>query len=266
MGSLPELHQKVESPFKRWLPLGVLVVLGLAIYASGLHSYLTLESIANNKAKFQSFVNQKQLIALGIYIAAYIAITALSIPGALIMTLLGGILFPFWIASFAVILAATLGATVLFIIARSSLGAALREKGGETLTRMSDGLQKDAASYLLFLRLVPVFPFAAVNLAAAIFGVPLKTYIWTTAIGILPGSFAFVFAATNFGVIVDQQKASFDACKLSNQKICTYAIDYSALVGPNLLMAFAALGCVALIPVVVSRFSNKTNKTKPISK
>jgi uncharacterized membrane protein YdjX (TVP38/TMEM64 family) len=261
MASPPVLQQKTDSPFKRWLPLVVLLITGMAIYASGLHSYLSLESIANNKAIFQNFVTQNQLVALLIYMAAYIAITALSIPGALIMTLLGGILFPFWIASLAVILAATLGATLLFVIARSSLGATLREKGGETLTRMSDGLQKDAASYLLFLRLVPVFPFAAVNLAAALFGVPLKTYIWTTAIGILPGSLAFVFAATNFGVILDQQKASFDACKASNQNNCAFAVDYSALVGTNLLMAFAALGCVALIPVVVSRFSNRTHKT-----
>jgi uncharacterized membrane protein YdjX (TVP38/TMEM64 family) len=261
MGSPPILHQKTKSPIKRWLPLVMLLITGMAIYASGLHSYLSLESIANNKASLQNFVTQNQLAALVLYILAYIAITALSIPGALIMTLLGGILFPFWIAISAVILAATLGATLLFVIARSSLGATLREKGGEALARMADGLQKDAASYLLFLRLVPVFPFAAVNLAAALFGVPLRTYIWTTAIGILPGSLAFVFAATNFGIILDQQKASFDLCKASKQNNCAFAVDYSALVGPNLLMAFAALGCVALIPVVVSRFSNKTKQS-----
>jgi uncharacterized membrane protein YdjX (TVP38/TMEM64 family) len=258
MNHAAEKPRNERSRLKRWLPLILLVLAATAILASGLHKHLSFESIANNKASLQAFVGQNRLVALLIFMAAYIAVTALSIPGALIMTLLGGILFPFWLGSFAVVIAATIGATLLFIIAKSSLGEALRDRAGEAIARMADGLRKDAVSYLLFLRLVPVFPFAAVNLAAAIIGVPLKTYIWTTAVGILPGSLAFVFAATSLGSVLDDRKSAFDACKLSGKSDCAFSIDFSTLVSPNLLLAFAALGFIALIPVLARTFLKKT--------
>jgi uncharacterized membrane protein YdjX (TVP38/TMEM64 family) len=261
MGSAPQLQKNEGGLLRRWLPLILLLLATAAIVISGLHKHLSFESIATNKAHLLGFVGENRLLAVLSFMAVYIVVTALSIPGALIMTLLGGILFPFWLASFAVLIAATTGATLLFIVAKSSLGATLRSRGGEVVARMADGLQKDAASYLLFLRLVPAFPFAAVNLAAAIIGVPLKTFIWTTMLGILPGSLAFVFAATNLGSVLDERKAIFDSCKLSGKTDCVFSIDYSTLVSPNLLLAFAALGCVALIPVVVRRFFNKTAST-----
>jgi uncharacterized membrane protein YdjX (TVP38/TMEM64 family) len=178
----------------------------------------------------------------------------------LLMTLLGGLLFDFRIGSLANVFAATTGATLLFLVARSSIGTAFRDKGGATVLRMADGLRKDAASYMLFLRLVPVFPFALVNLAPALVGVPLPTFVWTTLVGILPGTLAFTLAATSLGSVIDDKRAAFEACKILARTDCQISLDLSTLVSPKLLMAFAALGIVALIPVVARRFwgSDKT--------
>ena len=226
----------------------------LGIVLSGAHRLISFETIAVHKTALKALVEQNIVGALLLFCAAYIAITALSIPGALIMTITGGLLFNFWVGSAAVLVSATTGATVLFLIARSSLGETLRKTGGDTIQRMTEGLKSNAASYMLFLRLVPVFPFALVNLACAIVGVPLKTFVWTTLVGILPGTMAFTLAASSLDGVMDERKAVFDACTLTGRTNCQLSFDLSTLVSPKLLMAFAALGCIALIPIVAKRF------------
>jgi uncharacterized membrane protein YdjX (TVP38/TMEM64 family) len=245
---------------KRWFPLAGLGVVAGALYSTGVHSYLSAEALVLSKASLEAHVAQHAVLSVVIYVLAYITIVALSIPGALLMTLLGGLLFGFWLGSAATVIAATTGATLLFLVARSSIGSALRNKGGETVQRMTEGLRRDAASYMLFLRLVPVFPFALVNLAPAIVGVPLKTFVWTTLVGILPGTMAFTLAATSLGGVLDDKRAAFEACRTLVQPGCQVSLDLSTLVNPKLLLAFAALGIVALIPVVVRRFWSTDRK------
>jgi uncharacterized membrane protein YdjX (TVP38/TMEM64 family) len=239
---------------KRWLPLILLSVIALSLYLSGALRVLSAESIVLSKAGLEAMVAKFGTLAVLLFMLAYIGIVALSLPGALLMTLLGGVLFGFWVGAAATVIGATTGATLLFLIARSSLGVALRERGGETVQRMAEGLRKDAASYMLFLRLVPVFPFALVNLAPAIVGVPLRTFVWTTLVGILPGTLAFTLAATSLDGVLDDKRAAYEACKILGQPDCRISLDLSTLVSPKLLLAFAALGIVALIPVVVRRF------------
>lgn len=241
------------SPFRRWLPLALLALAALAVVASGAHRWLNLESIAMNKGRLEAFVDRHFLLALGGYMTVYVAIIALSIPGSLLMTLLGGVLFPLWICAPAVVVSATSGATIVFLIARSSLGEALRAKGGEAMARMSEGIRRDAAAYMLFLRLVPLFPFALVNLAPALVGVPLRTFVWTTFVGIMPASFAFSFAATSLDGVLDERLAAYEACRTLARPDCALSIDPSMLVSPKLIAAFAALGVLALVPVAARR-------------
>jgi uncharacterized membrane protein YdjX (TVP38/TMEM64 family) len=243
----------VTSPLRRWLPLLALVVVAAIVFATGAHRYLSIEAIATNKHKLEALVTRNFPLALATYMVTYVAIIALSIPGSLLMTILGGLLFPFWICAPAVVISAGTGAIILFIVARSSLGEALRAKSGPGIARMTEGLRADAASYMLFLRLVPLFPFALVNLAPAIVGIPLKTFVWTTFLGIMPASFAFAFAATSLDSVLDERLAAFEACKTAGRPDCSFAIDLSMLVSPKLLLAFAALGVLALIPVVAKR-------------
>ncbi|MGL5115681.1 MAG: TVP38/TMEM64 family protein [Beijerinckiaceae bacterium] len=242
---------------KRWLPLAVLAALAAVVFLTGAHRALSLEAFLTHKATLESHVRDNLLPALLAYMAVYIAVVALSLPGALIMTVIGGILFKFWLGLAATVIAATIGATLVFLIARSSLGEALRARAGDGVQRMAARLKQDAASYLLFLRLVPIFPFALVNLAPAIVGVPLATYVWTTFVGILPGSAAFTLAATGLDGVLAEQGAMLAACRAAGKADCRATLDFSTLVSPHLLVAFAALGAVALIPVVARRFLAK---------
>jgi uncharacterized membrane protein YdjX (TVP38/TMEM64 family) len=244
---------KPPSALRRWAPLALLVVAAGGFIASGAHKALSLESIALNKAALEAYVDAHQVAGALLYMTIYIIVVALSLPGALIMTLMGGLLFGLWLGTALTVVGATIGATVLFLVARSSVGEALRIKGGAAVTRMSKGLNEDAAAYLLFLRLVPAFPFALVNLAAAVVGTKLSTFVWTTLIGILPGSFAFTLAATGFDGVLDQQRMLFEACRAAGEPDCRIALDLSSLISKPLLLAFAALGLVALIPVMAKR-------------
>ena len=118
----------------------------------------------------------------------------------------------------------------------------------------SSDLAQDAASYLLFLRLVPAFPFWLVNLAPALLGVPLRTFVWTTAVGIIPGTFAYSFAGAGLDSIAAAQKQAFLACVATGATDCKAHIYLHQLVTKELVLAFAALGVVALIPVVIKRW------------
>ncbi len=242
-----------SSAARRWLPLALLVAVVLVVLGTGVHRFLSLETIVANKMRLETFVDGHRLAALAGYMALYIAIIALSIPGSLIMTLTGGLLFPLWICAPAVIVSATAGATLVFLIARSAFGEALRTRGGPRLARIAEGIRRDAASYMLFLRLVPLFPFALVNLAPALVGVPLRTFVWTTFVGVMPASIAFSFAATSLDGLLDEKTAAFEACRILGRADCSLAIDASMLVSPRLLVAFGALGLLALVPVVARR-------------
>jgi uncharacterized membrane protein YdjX (TVP38/TMEM64 family) len=251
----------VPSTFRRWLPLAVLGAALALTFATGAHKWLSVALVAQHKAALESYVETNATLSVAIYMALYIAVTALSIPGALIMTIAGGLLFSFWTAVPATLVAATTGASVLFLVAQSSFGGTLRGQGGDMVARMADGLKEDAASYMLFLRLVPVFPFAVVNIVPALVGIPLRTFIWTTFVGIMPATTAFTLAAASLDGVIDDNNAAFGACKASGKADCVLSVDLSTLVSPKLLLVFAALGIVALIPVVAKRYlTKKTGK------
>lgn len=242
----------------RWLPLAVLAVAMALVPALGLHKYLTFKSIGLNYEALRQFIANHTVAALGAYVLAYVAVVALSLPGALVMTLAGGLLFGWKLAAPATVIGATIGATIIFLVARTSLGSALAAKGGPTLQKIIAGFRDDAWSYLLFLRLVPVFPFFLVNLAPGLAGVPLLTYVVTTLIGIIPGTTAYSIAGSGLGSVVEAQNTVYNACLAQHPAdaatACSYEIDVRHLVTGELLLAFAALGVVALIPIALKKW------------
>jgi uncharacterized membrane protein YdjX (TVP38/TMEM64 family) len=212
----------------RLAPLG-LIGLGLAlVYVFGLHRFLSLETLAAARDSLAQTVAANPLGAAAAYVGLYVAAVALSFPGASFFTVAGGLLFGCVLGGFLAVAAATMGATLIFLIARTSLGDLLAERAGPRMTRLGDGFRAEGFSYLLFLRLVPLFPFWIVNLAAALFGMRLLPYVAATAIGIVPGTFVLAY----FGRGLD-----------------------SALVreGPpfELLIGLALLGAMALIPPLI---------------
>ncbi|MEN8723412.1 MAG: TVP38/TMEM64 family protein [Alphaproteobacteria bacterium] len=250
---MSEAVEKRKSPLRQWAPLMLLIALGVLVYSQGWHHYLSLEFVADNRDALQGFVADTYVLAIIVFAVIYAISTALSLPGGVILTILGGFLFGPFVGGGIVIFAATIGATGIFLIARSSVGEPLAKRAGPWLEKLRDGFQDNAMSYLLFLRLVPAFPFWLVNLAPALLGVPMRTYVIGTFFGIIPGTFAFAFVGGGLDSIIAAQRQSYDECVASGAMDCAFTLDPGALITTQLLLAFAALGVVALLPVVVKR-------------
>ncbi len=243
-----ERRGRARRLLRLW-PLGLVALLLAGFFALGGHRHLSLDGLIRNRDVLAATVAAHFLPALAGFALFYVFATAVSIPGLAVMTLAGGFLFGWLAAGIVVVAAATLGATILFLIARTSFGAALADKAGPRLARFAEGFREDAFSYLMFLRLVPIFPFWVVNLAPALAGVPLRIFVVTTALGILPGTFAFTLIGSGLDSVIEAQIAAQPGCLAD--PACTPSIDPGALVTPKLVAAFAALGLVALIPVAV---------------
>lgn len=257
LGSTSKTARK-SGGLSRWAPLVGIAALMALVFAMGWHKYLTLEQIGRNYDALTGYIESNLALSLTAYAALYIVVVALSLPGALALTLAGGILFGWQIGGPAAIVAATIGATVIFLVARTSLGETLAAKAGPAISRLRDGFQENALSYLLFLRLVPAFPFFIVNLAPAILGVKLRTYVIATFLGIIPGTMAFSFAASQLGTVIEKTNTEHVACVAEKgEAACPYVIDTGTLVSKEIILAFAALGIVALIPVIVKKLSKR---------
>ncbi|HEX8168647.1 MAG TPA: VTT domain-containing protein [Beijerinckiaceae bacterium] len=245
----------------RYLPLAVLIVLSAAAaFASYRYNFLSLEKIVAYRDRLQGFVHAYGPMAVIAYSASYVTIVALSIPGGVFMTILGGFLFGWLFGGAIASVSATLGAVLVFLIARTSVGDILVRKAGPRLQKFAEGFREDAFSYLLFLRFLPIMPFWMTNLAPALFGVRLETFAFATMIGILPATFTFATAGAGLDSVIAAQKASFSACKASGRVDCAFDLDVWSLLTPQILAAFAALGVMALIPVVVRHWRRRAAK------
>ncbi len=246
---------RVPQALKRLWPLLLIGVAMAIVWQTGLHRYLSLEGLIENREALTRLVSGNLAVAVLGYVAVYIVTVALSLPGALFLTIAGGLMFGWAIAGSATVIAATLGASVIFLAAKTALGTSLRAKAGPFLDRLASGFEEDAFNYLLFLRLVPAFPFWLVNLAPAFLGVSLKTFFIATLIGIIPGTFAFAFVGAGLGSVIDAQAEDYRACQATDPSgaTCTVSLDTSALITPEIIAAFVALGVVAIIPVIVKK-------------
>jgi uncharacterized membrane protein YdjX (TVP38/TMEM64 family) len=167
----------------------------------------------------------------------YAAAIALSIPGGAILTIAGGFLFGVVAATCYVVIAATFGATILFLIARTALGDTLRRKAGPAVRRMEVGFRENALNYLLFLRLIPVFPFWLVNLVPAFLGVPLTTYIVATLVGIIPGSLVYASVGNGLGAVFDAGGRP----------------DLGIIFKPEIILPIVGLAVLAILPVAYKK-------------
>lgn len=222
---------------RRLLPLALLLVaLGL-VFATGAHELVSLESLRRHRATLVAFVAEWPVLSALLYVLLYTALTALSIPGALALTLAGGFLFGTLLATLLVVIGATLGAVLLFLIASTALGEPLRARASPWLARMAEGFRADAFSYLLVLRLVPLFPFWLVNLVPALLGVPLRTFALATALGIVPGSLVYASVGAGLGHLLERGEEP----------------DLDLILEPALLLPLLGLALLALLPIAWRR-------------
>lgn len=244
-----EQGTRTRPAWRRWLPLVVLLALMGLGFALGWHRYLSLSELIRNREVLVEVVERHQIAAALAFCALYVAAVALSFPGASLLTMAGGLLFGALAAGVMTAFSATLGAVLIFLIARSSLGHALKERAGPMMERLATGLREDAFNYLLFLRLTPIFPFWLVNVAPALVDVPLRIYVLATFVGILPGTFAYAFLGSGLDSLIAAQEAASPGCAAKG----TCEIDPSALITREMIAAFVLLGIVSLIPVVAKK-------------
>lgn len=223
----------VTAQIRRFVPLAVMLALGFAAIYFDLHRSLTLDALRENRHALQNFVNENRVLSAAAFAAGYALVVALSFPGATILSVTGGFLFGVIVGGALIVLAATIGAILVFLVARSVIGDALRRRAGPFLRRMEDGFRTNAFSYLLFLRLVPAFPFWVVNLVPPLLGVRLSVFGAATAIGIIPGTFVFAAFGSGLGNIFDAGGE----------------IQPADILSPTLLAAFTGLGLLALLPI-----------------
>ncbi len=213
----------------------LLIVIIVALRLSPLGDALTFENLKKNRATFLALVQGHYLETVAIYIISYVLIAALSIPGAGIMTLAGGFLFGAVAATLYVDIGATAGATLAFLTARYLLGNWLQRKYERQLSSFNGEMHKNGSRYLLTVRLIPVFPFFVVNFLSGLTNIPVGTFVWTTALGIIPATIIFAVAGKQLGTINSA----------------------SEILSPRMIGALAALAALALFPTIRRRLRDR---------
>ena len=239
----------------RLLPLLLLVLAAVLVWWSGALDYLSLQKLAEHRQTLRGWVSGNFLLAILVYAGLYALVVALSLPAATPLTLAGGFLFGWLAGGIATVIAATLGAVAVFLLAQTTLAEPLARRAGPWLNKLRAGFQSDAISYLLFLRLVPAFPFWLVNLAPALLGVSLRDFVIATFLGIIPASFAFSLTGSGLDSVLLAHQQAYERCLAQNPThgACSFDLDPARLLTPEPLIALVALGVVALIPAIVKR-------------
>ena len=217
----------------------LLIIAALAVslfFWFDLGRLLTLESLKANRQVLLDFYATHTLAMVTVFMAVYIIQTALSLPGAAILSLAAGALFGSTMGTIYAVIAASIGATLAFLVTRYLLRDMVLARFGSRLESMNRELEQRGFNYLLFLRLVPIFPFFLINLAAGLTRLPLRTFILGTLLGIIPGGFVFVNAGASLATITS----------------------ISGIASPRVLGSFALLGLFALLPVLYTKLKGST--------
>jgi uncharacterized membrane protein YdjX (TVP38/TMEM64 family) len=217
---------------KKIILLGVAALALALFFRLDLGRYLTLEALkANRQALLDMYATHTLAMVAG-FMAIYILQTALSLPGAAILSLAAGAIFGPLMGTVYAVVSASIGATLAFLVTRYLLRDLVVQRFGSRLEGMNRELEQRGLNYLLFLRLVPVFPFFLINLAAGLTRLPLRAFILGTLIGIIPGGFVFVNAGASLATITS----------------------ISGILSPRVLVSFALLGLFAVIPALYNKF------------
>jgi uncharacterized membrane protein YdjX (TVP38/TMEM64 family) len=246
---------------RRLLPLIAVVLLAGIAYVFIGRGGLSLEALVGNRAAINAFVTEHRVLAVLAYIGLYITTVALSVPGATFLTVAGGFLFGLVVGASASVIGATTGATLIFLVARTALGEQLLRRAGPRAIKLAEGFRNDAFSYLLFLRLVPAFPFFLVNLVPAFAGVRLGPFMAATALGIIPAAVVYTFAGTGLDSVITAEMKSYSDCVAAGQTDCHLTFEASNILTPQLIGALCALGVLALVPVVVKKWRARSRAT-----
>ena len=205
--------------------------MAVAAHASGATRLISLDKLLDERETLEAWVAAQPIVAALSFVGVYLLVASLAIPGALVLSLFGGFLFGRWLGTALVLVGATLGGLIVFLVARTAFGESLRRRAGPLGESLAAGMRENAVEVMLFLRLVPVFPFFLVNLVAALFAVPIRVFVLTTAIGIAPAAFIYNSVGRELGTMT-----SLDG-----------------LLSPGAIASLLALAALSLLPIAVRR-------------
>jgi dihydrolipoamide dehydrogenase len=227
----------MSSRYAKILLVATIVALVVVFFAFDLHRFLTLEYLKTQQQAFTDFYQDNRLLTVALYFLLYVLVTALSLPGAAVMTLAGGALLGFWVALVTVSFASTIGATLAFLVSRFLLREWVQGKFGDKLKAINEGVEREGSFYLFTLRLVPLFPFFVINLVMGLTPMRAVTYYWVSQVGMFAGTVVYVNAGTQLGQIESA----------------------SGILSPGILISFVLLG---IFPLIAKRIVDIVKRRK----
>ncbi len=225
------------SKLLRWLPLLILLAGIFCFFYFSLYRFFTFTELQNHRAILLAWQEQHFFLLVFGFILLYVVSTALSLPGAIILTLTGGFLFGIVWGTLFIVVGATIGACLIFLAVKTSLGQVLAAKAGKWLTKLKKGFEHDALSYLLILRLVPIFPFWVINIAAGLLNVRLRIFALTTFFGIIPGTLVYASVGAGLGTILDAGETP----------------NLGVIFTPAILLPLLGLAILSLVPMIYKK-------------
>jgi uncharacterized membrane protein YdjX (TVP38/TMEM64 family) len=222
----------------RFIPIIIIFIVVIVAFALGWNNYFTLEALNKEHVFLKGYVAEHPFLATIWFILIYIALTSVALPVDTFLVMLGGYLFPEPYSLIYVTISATIGATFLFLAAKTAFEDLFFRWASPFLKKMEKGFKENAVSYILFLRLIPLFPFWLTNIAPAFFGVPLSTYFWTTFVGVIPFAFVFTQVGAGISAILDTHQD----------------LSLATLLNSNMRIALIGLGVLALLPIVLKSY------------
>ena len=241
VGEAAKARTRRASVWLRWLPLALLVLTSVSAYLTLQSHDIGFHSFAEHRAWMVAEVEEHELTAGLALFGTCVLVAGLSLPLLLVLTVFAGFLFGTLTATIWVVAGATLGSIVVFLAARGVLRETLDAHAGSWLTRLERGFRADAFSYLLVLRLLPIFPFWLVNLVPALMGMPFRSYVLGTALGLTPGTLVFAILGDSLGEMLDRGEAP----------------DFAMLLDPSVLLPLLGLCLLSLAPVAIKRLWRK---------
>jgi uncharacterized membrane protein YdjX (TVP38/TMEM64 family) len=229
---------------KRLLPLLAIGVALAVFFLLGGKEYLTFEAFSAHREQLIHWYVANKMLAVLSFIILYAVLVAISVPGAVWITLGGGFIFGTAFSTVYVVIGATVGATLVFLATRYALRDVVQARAGTAIRRMEEGFRENALSYLLILRLVPLFPFWLVNLVPALLGVPLSTYVIGTFLGIIPGSLVYSSVGSGLGAIIDSGSEP-------NLKV---------IFSPEILGPIIGLFLLSLVPILYKKLKKRSDE------
>ena len=230
-----------------------LVVIAGVVLAFGWPKQISLESLLHYRAAIEALVASHPMATFTGFIACYAVAAGLSLPGVVFLTIGGGVFFGGLLGGLAAVIGATMGAAAVFLVARNALRGIVMRFVGPQVARFAEGFRASGFNYLLFIRLVPIFPFSLGNLLPALCDVRGVTFVAATFIGIMPMTFAIAFFGAGLDSALAVEIANYRACLAAGTSDCAIDFHLWKAVTPQFIAGLVALGIAALLPMLVRR-------------